>query len=97
MIGISGLTARATARCDGATGSATLTALTIGGATVTVPTAPNSTISLPGGTRLVINEQTPVAGADHGLTVNAVHLVVAGGLGDIVIGSSTSAVHNCAE
>ncbi|WP_405754558.1 hypothetical protein OG232_33225 [Streptomyces sp. NBC_01411] len=97
VIGISGLTARATARCDGATGSATLTALTIGGATVTVPTAPNSTISLPGGTRLVINEQTPVAGADHGLTVNAVHLVVAGGLGDIVIGSSTSAVHNCAE
>lgn len=97
VIGISGLSTEATARCDGATGSTTLTALTIGGAAVTVPTAPNSTIGLPGGNRLVVNEQTPVAGADHGLTVDAVHLVVAGGLGDIVIGSSSSAVHNCAE
>jgi hypothetical protein len=34
--------------------------------------------------------------ASEGITVNAVHLVVAGNLGDVVLGSVSSAVHNCA-
>ncbi|MFI6358498.1 hypothetical protein ACIBJF_39165 [Streptomyces sp. NPDC050743] len=39
-------------------------------------------------------EQTPVPGADFGLTVNAVHLA-AGGLVDVVVGSATSDAQNC--
>lgn len=74
--------------------------LTIAGAQVTVPTAPNSVISLPGGARLVIDEQTAVPGADFGTTVNAVHLILPPLLGssntaDVVVGSATSAAHNC--
>lgn len=95
VIGVSGLTTTATSRCDGATGTTQLN-LTIGGSAITVPTAPNSVISLPGGTRLVINEQQPVTGADKGIAVNGVHITAAG-LADIVLGSSTSAVHNCAS
>ncbi|MEU9241201.1 choice-of-anchor P family protein [Streptomyces sp. NPDC048385] len=95
VIDVSGLTATASSTCARATGSTRLS-LTIGGTAVTVPTAPNSEVSLPGGSRLIINEQQPVAGASEGITVNAVHLVVAGNLGDVVLGSVSSAVHNCA-
>ncbi|WP_234540137.1 choice-of-anchor P family protein [Streptomyces shenzhenensis] len=95
VIDVSGLTATASSTCARATGSTRLS-LTIGGTAVTVPTAPNSEVSLPGGSRLVINEQQPVAGASEGITVNAVHLFVAGNLGDVVLGSVSSAVHNCA-
>ncbi|WP_133260031.1 choice-of-anchor P family protein [Streptacidiphilus pinicola] len=99
VIGISGLTATSVSSCTGTRGSATLT-LTIAGAPVTVPTAPNSVIGLPGGARLVINEQTPDPSADFGTTVNAVHLIVPGLLGgantvDVVVGSATSGAHNC--
>jgi hypothetical protein len=94
VIGIRGATATSTSTCTSATGSTTLT-LNIGGVPVTVPTAPNSQINLAGGARLIINEQQPVPGADVGLTVNAVHLVVAGGVADLVVASSTSDAHNC--
>lgn len=94
VIEVSGLTATSTSTCGAATGSTTLT-LHIGGQAVTVPTAPNSELDLPGGTRLIVNEQLPVPGADFGLTVNAVHITVAGGLADIVLGSATSDAHNC--
>lgn len=99
VIGISGLTATSVSSCTGTSGSATLT-LTIAGAPVTVPTAPNSVIGLPGGARLVINEQTPDPTADFGTTVNAVHLIVPSLLGgantvDVVVGSATSGAHNC--
>jgi hypothetical protein len=94
VIGISGLSATARSTCTAATGSTKLT-LTIGGAPVTVPTAPNSTIALPGGAKLIINQQTRVPGPDFGLTVNAVHLTIGGGLADVVVGSSTSEAHNC--
>ncbi|MEV6054831.1 choice-of-anchor P family protein [Streptomyces sp. NPDC052107] len=94
VIGISGLTASSTSTCQRTTGSATLT-LTIAGLPTTVPTAPNSSIDLGGGAKLVVNEQTPVPGADFGLTVNAVHLTAAGGLVDVVVGSATSDAHNC--
>ncbi|MBF9069297.1 choice-of-anchor P family protein [Streptacidiphilus fuscans] len=99
VIGISGLTATSVSSCTGTSGSATLT-LTLAGVPVTVPTAPDSVIGLPGGARLVVNEQTPVPGADFGTTVNAVHLIVPGLLGgantvDVVLGSATSDAHNC--
>lgn len=99
VIGISGLTATSVSSCTGTIGSATLT-LTVAGNPVTVPTAPNSVIGLPGGARLVVDEQVPVPGADFGTTVNAVHVIVPGLLGganlaDVVIGSATSDAHNC--
>lgn len=95
VIKISGLTATAASRCDAATGSTTLD-LTIGGVATSVPTAPNSAIDLSGGGRIVVNEQQPVSGADDGITVVGVRIIPPGGAGDIVIASSTSAVHNCA-
>lgn len=91
VIGISGLTATSRSSCTATAGAARLT-LTIGGAPVTVPTKPNSTINLPGGAKLIINQQTRIPG---GLTVNAVHLIVSGGLADVIVGSSTSDAHNC--
>ncbi len=94
VIEVSGVTATSATSCSAAHGSATLK-LTIGGATVTVPTAPNSAIGLPGGAQLIVNEQSPVSGADFGLTVNAVHLTALGGTVDVVIGSATSDAHNC--
>ena len=95
VIAVTGLSSSSTSACTGASGATTIGTLTIGGKTIAVPTAPNSTIDLAGGAKLVINEQLPVAGADHGLTVNAVHLIGLGGVIDIVIGSSSSAAHNC--
>jgi hypothetical protein len=94
VISVSGLTATSTSTCTSATGTTTLT-LKIGGVPVTVPATPNFRIGLAGGAQLVINEQTPVAGADFGLTVNAVHLTALGGTVDVVLGSATSDLHNC--
>lgn len=39
---------------------------------------PHRQSELPGDARLVVNEQLHVEGADHGLTVNAVHLTMGG-------------------
>jgi hypothetical protein len=94
VIGVSGLTATSTSNCTSATGTTTLT-LTIGGVPVTVPATPNFRIGLAGGAQLVVNEQIPVAGADFGLTVNAIHLTAMGGVVDVVLGSATSDLHNC--
>jgi hypothetical protein len=44
--------------------------------------------------KIVLNEQVPVAGADKGTTVNAVHITEPG-LGSVVLASSTSDIHNC--
>jgi hypothetical protein len=96
VIKISGLTATSTSRCAQATGTTTLT-LTIGGVPTTVPTAPNSGIDLPGGARLIVNEQQPVTGASAGLIVNGVHITLAGSVTDIVLGSTNSAMHNCGD
>lgn len=63
----------------------------------TVSGEPNAVVELPGAARLVVNEQKPVADADHGVTVNAVHLTAADGHTDIVVASATSDVHNCAS
>lgn len=97
VIDIEGLTATSTSSCTGASGSATMT-LKIDGAEVVVPTEPNSSIPLPGGGRIVVNEQAPVTDADFGLVENAVHIVVpgvSGNLVDITVGSAVSAAHNC--
>lgn len=81
--------------CAGSSGDVTITSITVGGIPVNVSLhpGPNTTISVLGIT-LVLNEQLPVAGADQGLTVNAVH-VKALGLLDAVLASSTSDIHNC--
>jgi hypothetical protein len=98
VIEVRGATAKSTSTC-GSGGSATGNTgleLYIAGRRIPVTTEVNAEIDLPGAVRLVINEQKPVAGADHGLTVNAAHLTTAGGDTDIVIASATSDVHNCA-
>ncbi|HVV24574.1 MAG TPA: choice-of-anchor P family protein [Pseudonocardiaceae bacterium] len=81
--------------CSASSGSVTVTSIKVGGIplAVNLHPAPNTTISVLGIT-VVLNEQLPVAGADHGLTVNAVH-VKAAGLLDVVLASATSDIHNC--
>lgn len=81
--------------CAGSTGDAIVTSISVGGIplNISLHPAPNTTISVLGIT-LVLNEQTPVAGADQGLTVNAVH-INALGLLDVVLASATSDIHNC--
>jgi hypothetical protein len=97
VIEADGVTAHSTSTCGSggsAAGTVDLT-LRVGGETVEVSGEPNAVVDLPGLAKLVVNEQVPVPGADHGLTVNAVHLVTADGAVDVVIASATSDVHNC--
>jgi hypothetical protein len=81
--------------CAGSTGQATITSITVGGIPLNIDLhpGPNTTINVLGVT-LVLNEQSPVPGADQSLTVNAVH-IKALGLLDVTIGSATSDIHNC--
>ncbi len=81
-----------TTTCAGSSGAVTIASISVGGipVNVSVHPGPNTTISVLGVT-LVLNEQTPVPG---GLTVNAVHVKVAGLL-DVVLASATSDIHNC--
>ncbi|MBT2506723.1 hypothetical protein J7I98_12635 [Streptomyces sp. ISL-98] len=94
VLDLSGVEAVSTSTCTKAEGH-TGTTLKIAGKTIDVPNVPNTVIDL-GVARLVINEQLPAAGADKGMTVNAVHLKDALGLIDVVIGSATTGAHNCA-
>jgi hypothetical protein len=84
-----------TTTCSGSTGSVTIGSVSVGGIPVNVNLHPgaNTTVTVLGVT-LTFNEQAPVPGADQGLTVNAVH-INALGLLNVVIGSSTSDIHNC--
>ncbi|MGW1194228.1 choice-of-anchor P family protein, partial [Streptomyces sp. NPDC002559] len=91
VVQVSGLTTSSTSTCTSKKGSTTLT-LSIAGTPVTVPNTPNHTIDLGVGVKVVVNEQTETT---DGLTVNALHVTGLGGI-DVVIGSSTSAAHNCA-
>jgi hypothetical protein len=96
VIAVSAIKSTSHSECGSATGTVTLK-VTIGGVPITTSLAPNTVIDL-GVARLVINEQKPVPGADFGLTVNAVHLVISGIVanGDVILGSATSDIHNCA-
>lgn len=91
VIEVSGLTATSTSTCEKSSGTTTLT-LKVAGEPITVTGAPNTGIDLGGAARLLINEQRTV---ENGLTVNAVHLTALGGAVDVVVGSTTSAAHNC--
>ncbi len=84
-----------TTNCSGSTGSVTIGSVTVGGIPVNVNLHPgaNTTVTVLGIT-LTFNEQTPVTGADQGLTVTAVH-INALGLLNVVIGSSSSDIGNC--
>lgn len=99
LVELHGVRAESTSTC-GSGGSAsgrTDVSVRLAGVPVPVSGEPNAVVELPGGTRLVVNEQKAVPGADHGLTVNAVHLTTEDGEVDVVVGSATSGVHNCAR
>jgi hypothetical protein len=96
VIEVSGLTAVASSQCGSTAGSTTLT-LKIAGVPVTVSGDPNTEIPLVGGGRLIVNEQLPSTGADAGLKVNGVHLVLPAGGGEVVLASTDSAMHNCGD
>lgn len=95
VIKATAIKATATTTCSAATGAVSISSLTVAGVPVNLDVAPNTSIDLGGGARLLLNEQIPVAGADHGLTVNALHLTVLGKTVDVVVGSATSDIHNC--
>lgn len=100
LIEVEGASARSISTCEagGSAKGTTDVRLRIGGELVEVTGEANAEIELPGDlVRLTVNEQRPVPGADHGLTVNAVHLTAVDGTADIVVGSATSDVHNCAS
>jgi hypothetical protein len=84
-----------TTTCGGSSGEVSILDLTVGGVHIDTKAAPNTGIDLGGLARLMLNEQLPVPGADHGLTVNALHLTALGGSVDVVVASSTSDIHNC--
>jgi hypothetical protein len=81
--------------CAGAVGGTTILSITVGGVPTRVNSHPaaNTTLNAPGLT-IIVNEQLHVVGADQGLTVNAVHIILPGVL-DVVIASSTSDIHRC--
>lgn len=80
--------------CAGSVGGVTIVSLTVNGVPVILHSpGPNTTMHLLGIT-FVLNEQLPVPGADHGLTVNAVHITIPGAL-DLVLSSATSDIHDC--
>jgi hypothetical protein len=90
--------ARSRSTCAGASGSATIASLTIAGvAQLNLNPAPNTSIALAGGGAVILNEQSPVPGADFGLTVNAIHVSVhlLGVNVDVIVASATSDIHNC--
>jgi hypothetical protein len=95
VIQIGAVQASSNTTCAGSTGQATIASITVGGIPLNIDLhpGPNTTINVLGVT-LVLNEQSPVPGADQGLTVNAVH-IKALGLLDVIIGSATSDIHNC--
>jgi O-glycosyl hydrolase len=94
VIELSGVRATSTSTCGAASGNVSLT-VRVAGTRIAVSTAPGSGVRLPGGTRLIVNEQRPVPGADFGLTVTAAHLILPAGLGQVTIASATSDAHNC--
>lgn len=95
VIAATAVKATSTTTCSASSGTTAITKLTIGGVPVNLNVPPNTTIDVAGLAKLVINEQLPVAGADKGLTVNALHLTGLGGAVDVIVASATSDAHNC--
>gem|GEM_PF-1888869 len=81
--------------CAGATGSSTLSSLSIDGMTIKAASVPpNTVIDLLTGGTITLNEQIPAPGTDPGLTVNALHVDIPGVI-DYVQSSATTGIHNC--
>jgi hypothetical protein len=94
VISIQQVSASSRTTCAGSSGGVSISSITIGGVPINVANpGPNTTVTVLGVT-VVLNEQLPVPGADQGLTVNAVHISVAGLL-DVIVSSATSDIHNC--
>ncbi|MFG1905309.1 choice-of-anchor P family protein [Kribbella sp. NPDC048928] len=99
VIEVRGATAKSTSTCavgGSATGSTDVAGLYVGGRRIPVSAELNATIDL-AGIQLVTNEHLPVPGAEHGLTVNALHVTAMSGNVNLVVASTTSGVHNCAK
>jgi hypothetical protein len=76
---------------NSSSGSTTLVGATLGGLPVALNPAPNTTLTVPGVGSVTLNEQIPTGGAgNYSLTVNAIHVHLAGplGNGDIIISQS---------
>jgi hypothetical protein len=95
VIKIGAVQSQSATTCAASSGNTTIAFLSVGGVVVIskpTPIAPNTKVSVLG-VNLTLNEQTPVPG---GLTVNAVHISVAGLVNlDLKLASSTSDIHNC--
>lgn len=93
LIEVAGVRSRSDSTCGGATGDVDIGYLAVDGTVLidgSTSPPPNTAVGL-----VTLNEQAPVAGADQGLLVNAIHVAVPGVV-DVVIGSARSDVHNCA-
>lgn len=90
------LSSRCTSNEQGSSGSAAVTSLTIGGVPTVVSTAPNTTVNIPGVGSLTLNEQIVggIPPASSSITVNSLHLRLAGalGTGDIIIAQSRCSI-----
>jgi hypothetical protein len=89
------LGAQTEATCSGVSGSSEIADLKVGDASIPVTGAPNQTVTLPGGAKLIINEQTTNEnGTFHQVQVNALHLIVPG-VAEVILSSAESDI-NCA-
>jgi hypothetical protein len=94
------VSAQSSTSCTSSTGSVTIAYLAIGPTVVIskqTTEKPNTSISLAGIT-IILNQQTPVTGSTHGLTVNGIHIVVALSAlvhADVVMASATSTIAGC--
>jgi hypothetical protein len=95
QIRATGVQTTSTSTCSGSTGQFTIASLTVGGKGINVTgVPPNTTIPLGPLGSIIINEQAPVAGADHGLIVNALDVTLTG-IARVIVSSSRSDIHNC--
>lgn len=93
-IGAEFLMARASAVCNNngtssVSGSSELAELVINGQTIAVTGEPNQTVLLPGGGKVVINEQS---GDSSSITVTALHVIIPG-IADVAIATAHADVH----
>lgn len=93
VIEVAGVRARSDTTCGGSSGQTDIAYLAVDGTVILDGSAvpPNTPVA---GAPVVLNEQAPVAGADAGLLVNAVHVVVPG-VADVTMGSARSDIHDC--